>query len=538
MKKSTLVDLKVNPQNYVVIWGWVFKKAVPGDIWHEFKVEDLIKDFETARVFCSYKDIQTSKITHRAILLACGRVDRSEYVDTAMFLDTQGNEISPKHGEKVPPYLKAYVAKYRCRLNHITDMNKFCIAWSDRVRAGIKKFGIRESNVIDDLEQTVYLRMITFRILEDCICALEDSSAFSTHSFGVIRAVCLNYLRDNGKSANCSKCEKHEDCVNGYCLHCKYCRTYNTNPDCKVCKSCNSDSYRLCPSCGVKKVCKLCKLCYSCRNEREKSVRNVLSQAEPLLMGGEDGEEYLHPEVVKLCDDDGIENGTFKQFEDMLYLEMEEIDSKSPKTPNGWTLTTPDGEQHRMKSLTMIYNMDKAGLSPSEIGRQLRLSAATISLKRKLIGQLAQKVFDRMNVPMHILMESAHRGIKEYHPTFKSILALIEIDNAENIICSHLTFSYEKETKMGTITVKKPLNRKKANELLEMLDARLKRQYNGKHPDFNAENPAITAFRWYIWAHGCKVMLELFLGKRDRLTFKDIPDEYLQVFNEMLEESK
>ena len=74
----------------------------------------------------------------------------------------------------------------------IKDMSEFVQVWSPRVRATLRKFGIREDSLLDDLEQDVYFRMIDKKTLE---VYDPDKGSFVTHIYQVIRTIALNYHR-------------------------------------------------------------------------------------------------------------------------------------------------------------------------------------------------------------------------------------------------------------------------------------------------------------------------------------------------------
>lgn len=74
----------------------------------------------------------------------------------------------------------------------IRDMDTFVKKWSPRVRSTLRRFGIRNNDLLNDLEQEIYFRMITNRTLEVYDPA---KSQFSTHIYQVIRTIALNYKR-------------------------------------------------------------------------------------------------------------------------------------------------------------------------------------------------------------------------------------------------------------------------------------------------------------------------------------------------------
>ncbi|GAI04088.1 unnamed protein product [marine sediment metagenome] len=51
-------------------------------------------------------------------------------------------------------------------VNEPKDITAFVKSWSSRVRSTLRKFGVRNTELLNDLEQDVYVRMIEKKTLE------------------------------------------------------------------------------------------------------------------------------------------------------------------------------------------------------------------------------------------------------------------------------------------------------------------------------------------------------------------------------------
>lgn len=371
MKRSTLKRMRLDPTQYIVANCAVYT-TIKLDEHDDLAAEQNITTFRM---------LDTGEVFKNHLAFPCCTVTppfREEFPDTAEFIGPAPE--APKHGEKFPKSANRIRRELRCKGNHAMNMTDFYRGWKQRVQGNIRKFGFRDPHLIGDLEQTIYLRMIKFRTIEDCKCALTGAAAFSTHAFSVVRTVCLNYLRDNGKHKDCIKCEKHRDCIHGYCMHCKDCTHTEQRPDCRVCSRCADPSqYVVCKECGEVKVCEACKRCAPCKNRVARPARNILSQAEPLFMNGEEGEEFLHPEVVKLCGDGDVTGSPVDRFLELLYAELEGRKWQS-------------GDQHTIKSLTKVCAMLHVGHSPSEIARHYNVSPGAVTIWKKKIRMIGDEI--------------------------------------------------------------------------------------------------------------------------------------------------
>lgn len=379
MKSSTLERLRTDPTQYIIADGAVYATV-------QLEEHD---DLTTEQNITTFKMLATGEVFNDRLAFPCCAVTtlyRDEFPDTAEFLGPAPE--APKHGERFPKSANRIDRDLRCKGDHVMNMDEFYRTWRKKVRANIRRFGFRDPYMIGDLEQAVYLRMIKFRTIEDCKCALAGGAAFSTHAFSVVRTVCLNYKRDNGKQRDCIKCEKHQYCVNGYCAHCKRCAHHGQNPDCKVCSRCADPKYyMLCKDCSMVKVCVTCKRCAACKNRVTRTARNILSQAEPLFMQGPDGDEFLHPEVSKLCDDGGVTGSPVDRFLELLYAELRGRKWQS-------------GRGRTVKSLTRVCALMHVGDTPNEIADDYNVSHAAVSRWKKKIRIIAEEIRMRMGVDL------------------------------------------------------------------------------------------------------------------------------------------
>jgi len=412
MKKSLISKLQTSPEDYIIVNGEAFSLYLSADL------EGVLKDCPAEeRESYTFRMLDTDEV-RTAFVYGVGKISkahRGRFPDTATFLGS--TPPTPKHGEKTPQFVKKSDARKRCKCDHAMDMDTFYRTWKDRVRAAIKNFGVRDSSLIDDLEQNVYVRMIKFRVIEECICALPSpvGASFTTHVFGVIRTVCLNHLRDNGRTKECSRCAIHGGCLTpGFCEKCKSCSPARPNSMCRVCKACNhcpdcvghkpakapacltcDDSYQftLCKQCKNRKVCVDCRVCRACRDERERPVRNVLSQAEPLFFTGNDGEEFLHPEVSKLCDNGDVVSSPLERFLTLLQAELEQ---------------TKPWRDHRgtIKSLTAVNALFYLGYESKEIAARFQSSRGAVAIWRARIKRLAEQVCAKHNIDLESLYYS------------------------------------------------------------------------------------------------------------------------------------
>lgn len=78
----------------------------------------------------------------------------------------------------------------------ITDMDTFVKIWGPRVVATLRRLGVRNGELLKDLEQEVYVRMMEKGTLE---CFDPVKGSFVTHVFQVIRTIAYNYHRASKK---------------------------------------------------------------------------------------------------------------------------------------------------------------------------------------------------------------------------------------------------------------------------------------------------------------------------------------------------
>lgn len=191
----------------------------------------------------------------------------------------------------------------------IRDMDTFARVYKERVRATLRKFGVRNPDLLNDLEQEVYLRMIDKKTLE---VFDPEKGSFGTHVYQVIRTIALNFHRA--------------------------------------------------------------------------SIHDPLGKAELLMMIGEGGEEFLHPEVSKQLVEDGDEGGVTGEFLELLYKEL----AKEPV----WRSKSSKGES--IKSLSMVCSLMQRGFKPKEIASIFNVGQSSVSVWIKKIRTHAQRVREKM----------------------------------------------------------------------------------------------------------------------------------------------
>lgn len=185
----------------------------------------------------------------------------------------------------------------------ITDMDIFVREWGLRVRSTLKKLGVKNSELLNDLEQEVYLRMIEKRTLETYDSA---KGGFSTHVFQVIRTIAFNHYR-------------------------------------------------------AKK-------------------RNPIDVSESIIMVGEGGEEFLHPEVARSIQEE--DKAPLEEFLELLYLELDKFKSWRSRSSNGTTI----------KSLTVVCRLLETGYKPKEIAQIFKVGNSSVSVWVKKIRAVAIEV--------------------------------------------------------------------------------------------------------------------------------------------------
>lgn len=194
-------------------------------------------------------------------------------------------------------------------MEDIKDMRTFVKLWKARVQATLKRFGVRDQMLLEDLEQEVYLRMIQKKTLE--VFDTEKGS-FSTHVFQVIRTVALNYHRAS-----------------------------NHDP---------------------------------------------INKSEPLMMTGEEGEEFLHPEISKLIIDRPDAEGVTEEFLELLYKELAKETVWRSKSSKGTSI----------KSLSTVCNLLQIGYKPKEIAAIFLVGQSSVSVWVKKIREHAKRVREMM----------------------------------------------------------------------------------------------------------------------------------------------
>jgi hypothetical protein len=193
----------------------------------------------------------------------------------------------------------------------ISDMTVFVKEWSPRVRSTLMRLGIRETELLNDLEQDVYYRMIV-----NCTLEIYDptlGASFSTHVYQVIRTIALNYHRAK--------------------------------------------------------------------------VRNPLTMAESIeIASGGEEQEFLHPEVAKLCVSTEEGMTSTNEFLDLLYKEL----AKERPWKSG-----PKGGQGTVKSLSVICKMMHLGYRPKEIAYIFKASPSAVSVWVLKIRGIAKELRER-----------------------------------------------------------------------------------------------------------------------------------------------
>ena len=107
--------------------------------------------------------------------------------------------------------------------------------------------------------------------------------------------------------------------------------------------------------------------------------RNALDRSERIDMTGEDGEQFLHPEVAKLLKTADAETDVVSEFMERLYEELHNIPSWTSGSRNGRTV----------KSLSKVCQLWCQGYSAAEIARVFRVGPSSVSAWLQKIKQIA-----------------------------------------------------------------------------------------------------------------------------------------------------
>lgn len=102
-------------------------------------------------------------------------------------------------------------------------------------------------------------------------------------------------------------------------------------------------------------------------------------------MNGEEGEEFLHPEVVKLCGDGGVTGNPVDRFLELLYAELEGRRWQSGKT---------------IKSLTKVCAMLHVGHSNIEIARYYKVSLPAVSNWKNEIRRIGDAIREKTGMQL------------------------------------------------------------------------------------------------------------------------------------------
>lgn len=184
------------------------------------------------------------------------------------------------------------------------DFKELVRDWSGRVRSTLRRFGINNSDLLNDLEQEAYLRMLKYDIIN---ASDPEKGTFATYVFRIARTIALNHHRT--------------------------------------------------------------------------SRRDVLDRAEPLVLHGKAGEEFVHPEVDRMlaADNDQEDKSVIDQFLEILYDEIKKAPAWQSKSWRGTSI----------KSLSKTCDLMLDGFYPSEIARIFSVSPSAVSNWFKKMKKIA-----------------------------------------------------------------------------------------------------------------------------------------------------